>query len=171
MRIPRPAHTSRHSPLAWLGLASTLCLACGRTALLAPGSEECSTGTQDCPNGWVCRDGFCGLPEPVGTGGAGGTSASVCAVANGGYVIAGSWQGYAWTAAATENGSTITPKDFSAQAAGSPNCASGSVAAQYDWGGYAMIGVNLNQAQSKDAPMNTVVPTSAGVTVDVTNTG
>jgi len=34
-----------------------------------------------------------------------------------------------------------------------------------------MIGVNLNQAQSKDAPMNTVVPTSAGVSVDVTDTG
>jgi endoglucanase len=89
----------------------------------------------------------------------------------GGYVIAGSWQGYAWTAASTENGSTITLKDFPALAAGGPLCASGSVASQYDWGGYAMIGVNLNQAQSKDAPMNTVVPTSAGVSVDVTDTG
>jgi len=155
MRIRLPTHTSLHSPLAWLGLASTLCLACGITLLLAPGSQACSTGGQGCP----------------GPGGASGTNESGWTVEAGGYVIAGSWQGYAWTAASTENGSTITLKDFPALAAGGPLCASGSVASQYDWGGYAMIGVNLNQAQSKDAPMNTVVPTSAGVSVDVTDTG
>jgi len=155
MRIRLPTHTSLHSPLAWLGLASTLCLACGITPLLAPGSQACSTGGQGCP----------------GPGGASGTNERGWTVEAGGYVIAGSWQGYAWTAASTENGSTITLKDFPALAAGGPLCASGSVASQYDWGGYAMIGVNLNQAQSKDAPMNTVVPTSAGVSVDVTDTG
>jgi endoglucanase len=155
MRIRRATHLSRRSPLPCLGLVSTLSLACGITPLLTPAPVQCVPGAQDCP----------------GTGGAGGTSASVCGVANGGYVIAGRWQGYAWTAAATENGSTITPKDFSALAAGSPLCVSGSVAAQYDWGGYAMIGVNLNQSLTEGAPENSVVPTGAGVTVDVTNTG
>jgi endoglucanase len=145
MRIRRLAYTSLVSPLTWLGLASTLSLACERTPLLAPGNEE--------------------------TGGASGSSGSGLTVQPGGYVIAGSWQGYAWTTASTDNGSTITPKDFSALAAGSPLCASGSVAAQGDWGGYAMIGVNLNQAQAKNAPINSVVPTSAGVAVDVTDTG
>jgi endoglucanase len=89
----------------------------------------------------------------------------------GGYVTAGSWQGYAWTAASTEMGSTIAPKDFSALAAGGPLCASGSVAPQPDWGGYAMIGVNLNQARAQGAPENTIVPASAGLFVDVTDTG
>jgi len=116
------ANSSSHAhfasfPLAWLGLASTLCLACGITPLLAPGSQACSTGGQGCP----------------GPGGASGTNESGWTVEAGGYVIAGSWQGYAWTAASTENGSTITLKDFPALAAGGPLCASGSVASQYDW--------------------------------------
>jgi endoglucanase len=89
----------------------------------------------------------------------------------GGYVISGSWHGYAWTAAGPGNQSTIAPVDFSTLADGSPLCASGSVGAQPDWSGYAMIGVNLNQARTGDTSMNTVVPDGAGVTVDVTDSG
>jgi hypothetical protein len=110
-----------------------------------------------------------GQTSSATSSGTGGATGSGWRVEDGGYVTTGSWHGYAWTAALT--GSSITPAGFSTVPAGSPLCASGSVAPQADYGGWAMLGVNLNQAQSANAPANTVVPTGTGVTVSVSNPG
>ena len=103
------------------------------------------------------------------TGGASGTGGTTGAADPAGYVTTGSWRGYPWTAASS--GSTITPVNFSGQAANSPLCVSGSVAPAADYSGYAMVGVNLNQAPAATASVNTVVPTGTGVTVNVSNPG
>jgi cellulose 1,4-beta-cellobiosidase len=52
---------------------------------------------------------------------------------------------------------------------GQPRCIKGSVAATMDYSGIALIGLNLNQAQSTGAPLMTVVPKRGGLDVAVTN--
>ena len=172
MRIRSPSSLSRRSALAWLGLASLLSLACGLTPLLDVAPQDSSTGTRDGPRG--CG-GRCAPPDASsgkgGASGASGSSGGGSMVKSGGYVISGSWHGYAWTVAGPDNRSTITPGDFAALADGSPLCISGSVAAESDWGEYAMVGVNLNQARTGDTSINTVVPDDAGVTVDIADPG
>src|SRR5262249_12029096 len=85
----------------------------------------------------------------------------------GGYVVSGNWKGYAWTGA-TGMGSTIMPMNFAGLAAGAPFCVMGSVAADPMYG-VGMLGVNLNQAATMDAPLMTATPTGSGVMVDITN--
>jgi len=65
-------------------------------------------------------------------------------VAAGGYVTTNELHGYAWTATDYQ-GSTIVPADYSAQPAGEPLCASGTVAGAPEYTGIAMVGFNLNQ--------------------------
>jgi hypothetical protein len=79
-------------------------------------------------------------------------------------VALGNWKGYAWTAASP--GSSITPSDF-ARVHGPPLCATGTVASGVN--NTAMVGINLNQVSGINTPANTVVPTMAGVFVQVTN--
>ncbi|MBN2802414.1 MAG: hypothetical protein JXR91_04925 [Deltaproteobacteria bacterium] len=88
----------------------------------------------------------------------------------GGYVYAGDWSGYAWTGTETPSlGSTITPADYSLYTGDETAlCASGSVAKDAGYGGTAMIGFNLNQAEGATA-IGTVTPAKSGVYVDVTN--
>jgi hypothetical protein len=59
--------------------------------------------------------------------------------------------------------------DFGMLAAGMPRCVSGSVGPAMDFSGIAMLGVHLNQEQAMDAPMMTVLPTKAGLMVDIKN--
>ena len=87
----------------------------------------------------------------------------------GGYLVNGAWKGYAWTAA-TGMGSTIMPMNFAGLAAGAPLCVMGSVAATTDYSAVGMLGVNLNQAATMDAPLMTVTPTGSGLMVDIMNT-
>ncbi len=80
------------------------------------------------------------------------------------------WQGYAWTSASND-GSTIYPANFSTITSASL-CVSGSVAPEADYSGYAMLGLNINQALAANSPTNTVVLTANGVDgvdLDVTN--
>lgn len=75
----------------------------------------------------------------------------------------GDWRGYFWTSAQGA-GSTISPKDFSAQASGMPRCVHGTVGATADNSGLAIFGANLKEdATGKMA----VVPTKKGITVFV----
>jgi hypothetical protein len=71
---------------------------------------------------------------------------------------------------------TITPPDFSGVAPGATAlCAQGSIGAASDWGGVAMIGVNVNQAMlGADGgipPMQTVAIGGSGITVRYGNPG
>jgi hypothetical protein len=59
------------------------------------------------------------------------------------------------------------PPDFSQTIVGQPLCVSGTVAPQADFGGVALLGINVNQAmQAMSEPM-TAVPTADGITVTV----
>jgi hypothetical protein len=106
-----------------------------------------------------------------GVGGSIATNSSVpWTVAPGGYVTSGPWEGYAWTFAGG-TGSTISPADFSTLAAVSPLCASGSVGPMADYSGAAGVGINLNQAQGANAPVENWTPTGAGIVINVSNPG
>lgn len=77
----------------------------------------------------------------------------------------GDWRGYFWTNAQGA-GTTISPKDFSAQMSGMPRCVSGSVGVTSDNSGLAILGANLKEdASGKMA----VTPSKKGVTVFVMN--
>jgi hypothetical protein len=98
---------------------------------------------------------------------AGSTTTSGWQVEAGGYVTTGNWKGYAW--AATDEASWISPPDFASLAADGRLCASGSVFPESDGGGYAIIGVNLDQERGSNTAVHTAVPTGDGVTISVTN--
>ncbi|MBN2341077.1 MAG: hypothetical protein JXX29_11190 [Deltaproteobacteria bacterium] len=91
-------------------------------------------------------------------------------VFEGGYWTSGPMHGYAWTAAVIE-GSTVSPADYSELAAGGAFCASGVVAPEPDYKGVGMVGLNVNQEEGEDTPINTFVPTSEGLYVNVSNPG
>jgi len=118
------------------------------------------------------------------SGGSAGAPAAIegYSVEEGGYVRTCGMQGYAWTAAGpaepnndTGSISTIAPADFTAVAAGDTLCASGVVAEDADYGGYAMIGVNIgqevSQVEGEETPNVNITPTGTGITVSVTNNG
>jgi len=82
-----------------------------------------------------------------------------------GYFTAGTWKGFAWTATFGVGG-TVTPANF-AGVADWPVCAKGTVKGVADGSNGAMVGWNLNQEKIKDAPLGTVTPSKAGVTVNI----
>jgi hypothetical protein len=105
------------------------------------------------------------------TGGTGAVTGSLNVTA-GGYVQGTGYHGYAWTAAGTAGlASTIAPADFSTTVSASRLCVSGSVAPDATFGGFAMLGVNLNQDSAANSPVNAYTPAGTSVTVSVTNTG
>jgi hypothetical protein len=87
----------------------------------------------------------------------------------GGYVLAGMWKGYAFTAAAGD-GTSIAPSDFSTLTAGGALCACGTVKGTMDYSGVAMVGINLNQGTGGVDPM-TIMPSGTGITVAVAGAG
>jgi len=107
--------------------------------------------------------GSAGLAADGGSGGAGVDVAS-----SGAYFVSGRLHGYAWTSADGTD-STITPADFTALGASDPRCAKGSVGPSADYSGVAMLGVNLNQDQSTDAPTMTITPMAGGLSISITN--
>ena len=93
-------------------------------------------------------------------------------VAAGGYVTAGAWKGYAFTATDGVSATTISPANFSAVAAGGQLCVSGTVAGTADYSGVAILGININQAQGSPAPSpSTWSPSGNEITYGVTNAG
>ena len=127
--------------------------------------------------------GSSGSGGATGTTGGGGSSGSLMpgfAVGDYGYVTAGPWYGWAWNVAETPNlGTTITPlpvnqggPGFSTTTAGSPLCMSGSVAQDLNWGGFAILGINIAQDRTMTFdPSITWAPTGTGVKWQVANTG
>ena len=113
-----------------------------------------------------------GTAGPTTTAGTGAPQGGAAAApqSGGGYIVSGNWKGYAWTGV-TGMGSTIMPMDFTGIAAGAPLCVMGSVAVTTDYSAVGMLGVNLNQAATMNAPQMTVAPTGSGLMIDITNTG
>jgi hypothetical protein len=112
-----------------------------------------------------------------GTGGAGGAPpAGGTAGANGGatgavngYFTSGTWKGFAWTDTFGVPDNTVSPANFEAVATW-PICAKGTVKGVADGSNGAMVGWNLNQDSTTDAPLGTVTPTKMGITVSITAT-
>jgi len=117
-------------------------------------------------------------PASTGTTGSGGSSGGDAGqsreskVVMGGYLMAGLWMGYGFTA--TDPGAaTITPDCTSGCTppfTGTDFCMTGKVTGRTDYSGFAMLGWNVNQAATSGSTMDTwMVPSSGGVTVTVVN--
>ncbi|HEY7373442.1 MAG TPA: hypothetical protein VIF57_14880 [Polyangia bacterium] len=104
---------------------------------------------------------------------------NVFALAAGGYVTAGAWKGYAWTATDGVSSTTISPANFSTVAAGGQLvsnggqlCVSGTVAGTSDYSAVAILGISINQAQGMPAPTpSTWTPTGQMIAYSITNPG
>jgi hypothetical protein len=103
-------------------------------------------------------------------GEAGASRASL--VASNGYITAGPWAGYGFTA--TDPGAATIVPDCSGAAgctpafAGSDFCMQGTVTGRADYTGFAMLGWNVNQVTTDGSAMDTwPVPASGGVTITV----
>jgi hypothetical protein len=122
---------------------------------------------------WVAAGGCGG--KGVGGVPLGGTQGA----ANGSWTVEGTyvsvcnWHGYAWALAGPETPgvnqtlSTATLRN----GVGSAVCASGTVAAQADYGGYGLIGINIGQDPGEATPNVPVIPTGDGVQITVSNPG
>jgi hypothetical protein len=85
-----------------------------------------------------------------------------------GYFTSGSWKGFAWTATFGV-GTTVMPASFEG-VADWPICANGMVAGVEDGSTGAMVGWNLNQAPTADAPLADITPGNEGISVNITAT-
>lgn len=91
----------------------------------------------------------------------------------GGYVSSGDWGGYAWVSTEDPSlGSTISPEDFSAVEPGQALCVSGTVAADAEYGGVAILGLNLSQPiEGGDGNVGVWYPWGSGIAYDIANAG
>jgi hypothetical protein len=83
-----------------------------------------------------------------------------------GYFDNGTWAGFAFTAA--DQSSTISPADFSATPSGSPFCVSGTVNPDPSYANFALLGVNLNQAEDGTI-VGPAFAAGSGIEVDIDN--
>ncbi len=113
--------------------------------------------------GGVSGAGAGGASGSAGTsgGGTGGTGEAPT-----GYFTSGSWKGFAWTAT-FGTGNTVTPESFEG-VADWPICASGTVMGVEDGSNGAMVGWNLNQEATEDAPLGEITPGNEGISVNIT---
>jgi hypothetical protein len=156
----------------------------GGTTGMTGGTTGMTGGTTGMTGGTT---GMTGGTTGSGTGGtAGSTGGSAGAPAvpiegfnvdEGGYINFCGLHGYSWTAAGpptpintTGSVSSILPEEFSDLPAGTSLCASGVVAADDEYGGYAIVGINIGQEPGEDTPNPAVNPSGTGVVVNVTNT-
>jgi hypothetical protein len=180
--------TTLFSLLATSGLVAAAMTACGSDA---PIISTPSVGGGNAAGGFAPGQGGASSTGATNNGGAtgGATSLPGFQILAGGYVQSGTWHGYAWTAAVTASDavggqtttiqtvppSTATPPNFSQVAAGATElCVTGSVGAATLYGGVAMLGVNVNQAQLADGgdpPVLTAATAGTGLTVKYTNSG
>lgn len=120
----------------------------------------------------------------VGTAGSGSTgTAGSGPVGNGGpgYWTSKDWHGCSWTGVGTDGTSTIMPKDFTAKAAGTPYCVSGTVGAEPKYKSVALLGFNVNEPSTASCvykPVDTtakgppsVTPTADGIAVNFVKQG
>ncbi len=111
---------------------------------------------------------------PDGAAGAPGSDGMVASnVVTGGFVAAGPWAGYGFTA--TDPGAaTIVPDCSSGSCVppftGASFCMKGTVTGRTDYTGFAMLGWNVAQADGGTAG-TWPVPSSGGITVTVSNPG
>jgi hypothetical protein len=123
-----------------------------------------------------------GSPDSGSTNGAGNGNGNGNGAGNGmgssvvadGYVSAGPWQGYGFTA--TDPGAaTITPNcsaSCTPPFSGGTFCMQGKVTGRPDYSGFAMLGWNVNQAMGAGTAMATwPVPATGGLAVTVSNPG
>jgi hypothetical protein len=115
-----------------------------------------------------------GIPAAPATGGAPSIPPTGSQVVNGGFITAGPWQGYGFTA--TDPGyATITPACGNGGCVpafvGNSFCMQGTVNGRPGYDGFAMLGWNVNQGIDGSAPQTWTVPATGGVTVTVTNAG
>lgn len=120
--------------------------------------------------------GTTGGSGPTGTAGSGPVG-----TAGPGYWTSKDWHGCSWTGVGTDGTSTITPKDFTAKAAGSPYCVSGTVGAEPAYKSVALLGFNINEPASASCvykPVDTtgsgppsVVPTANGIALNFVKQG
>ena len=124
----------------------------------------------------ACTSSSAGSGGPGGDAAAGGDAGSSRAslVSSNGYVTAGPWAGYGFTA--TDPGAATIMPDCSGASGcappfvGSDFCMQGTVTGRPDYSGFAMLGWNVNQAATTGAAMDTwAVPATGGVTVTVVN--
>jgi hypothetical protein len=136
-------------------------------ALLAMlSSAACSSSSTATPGSPADAGG----DTAVGTDGGGRSSQ----VVTDGYLTAGPWMGYGFTA--TDPGAAVIVPDCSGAAGcappftGSDFCMHGTVTGRPDYTGFAMLGWNVNQATGTGTTANTwAVPATGGVTVTVSN--
>jgi hypothetical protein len=155
---------------ALVGIASAVGLACSSGGLGPGGGVVGGTGGSGAVGGG---------PATGGSTSPGGATGLTGGMASGGYSTgtggadtryrSGPWAGYVWTA--VDAGSTISPAGFDGHQPGTPYCASGSVGPKSDFGGFAMIGYNLNQAADSDIAGTWTPSGSSGLTVSFTNSG
>lgn len=113
------------------------------------------------------------------TGSNGGTTASLhSSSSDPTYATAGAWHGYIWPAIESgsaydpNNHTTITPTAAQGFASGGPPyCISGHVPATPNSLAVAMVGMNINQAQSGGATAAQWTTTGTGILVNVSNPG
>jgi hypothetical protein len=157
----------------------------GATATGGSGNAVGAAGTTSEGQGGSTLIGAGGSSVVSGAGGTGPAPGQevTAALPPAGYFKSGGWNGYAFTATNIA-GTTITPTTFETLPAGQPFCVSGSVAADPDtdgptgplgFGGVALLGFNVNQAQQPaagetDPAVGTAVPQGTGIAVSFTKT-
>jgi len=109
--------------------------------------------------------GVGGTPGTAGAGTAAGAGGGGSGDVITGYFTSGTWKGFAWTAT-FGTGGTITPANFAGVETW-PVCAKGTVKGVADGSNGAMVGWNLNQDKVANAPLATITPSKAGITVNV----
>jgi hypothetical protein len=132
-------------------------------AVAATGAGACSSSMGK-TNATVDNDGSA----------ADGAPGRASKVAASGYLTAGPWMGYGFTAtdpgAATIVPNCASPAGCDPAYTGADFCMHGTVTGRADYTGFAMLGWNLNQAATTGAAAGTwPVPDSGGVTVTVSN--
>jgi hypothetical protein len=152
---------------------SRLTLAAALSGAACGGSSPAVDSTNPSATSLANPAGAGGSASAEGIGGGAATSTKAGAQAGksgndedyGNAFASGDWRGYFWTNAQGA-GTTISPKDFTAQSSGMPRCVHGSVGVTTDNSGLAMLGANLKEDATGKM---SITPTKRGVTVFVMN--
>ena len=122
-----------------------------------------------------------GASATAGSGSTGTAGSGPITSGGAGYWTSKDWHGCSWTGVGTDGTSTITPKDFTAKAAGAAYCVSGTVGAEPMYKSVALLGFNVNEPSSASCaykPVDTtamgppsVTPTADGIAINFIKQG